>query len=337
MRFRDKREWEHFAVLFRTNDQSRVLEQAFRQRKIPYRVVGARSFFDRREVKDIVAYLKTIANPHSDIDLLRIINVPARGITPSIAELARERSMEKHHSVWVALCDPDWQRQVPEKARLAVTGFVSLITKYHSAASTPGTLIGQMTEMLLEETQYLPWLKKGAKTPEDTVRWETGVSEMLKTVNAYDEANRADGLGGYLDQISLDDEREDKDDIEKKKGVCLITMHASKGLEFPIVYLPGLEQGILPHRRSYEEGRVDEERRLFYVGITRAKQRLTISYTRNRVKWGQKQTSAPSPFLKELDRKFIHEMDYSRHMNETVTQEENTNFFSGLRAMLADG
>jgi DNA helicase-2/ATP-dependent DNA helicase PcrA len=219
MHFRDKREWEDFAVLFRTNDQSRVLEQAFRQRKIPYRVVGARSFFDRREVKDIVAYLKTIANPHSDIDLLRIINVPARGITPSIAELARERSMEKHHSVWVALCDPDWQRQVPEKARLAVTGFVSLITKYHSAASTPGTLIGQMTEMLLEETQYLAWLKKGAKTPEDTVRWETGVSEMLKTVNAYDEANRADGLGGYLDQISLDDEREDKDDIEKKKGV----------------------------------------------------------------------------------------------------------------------
>jgi DNA helicase-2/ATP-dependent DNA helicase PcrA len=335
--YRDKREWEEFAVLFRTNDQSRVLEQAFRQRRIPYRVVGARSFFDRREVKDIVAYLKVFANPHSDIDLLRIINVPARGITPSIAELARERSMEKHHSVWVALCDPDWQRQVPEKARLAVRGFVSLVTKYHAAASAEGTKLAEMGEMLLKETEYLAWLKKGAKTPEDTVRWEAGVSEMLKSLAAYDEKNARDGLAGYLDEICLDDEREDKDDIEKKKGVCLITMHASKGLEFPIVYLPGLEQGILPHRRSYEEGRVDEERRLFYVGITRAKQRLTISYTRNRVKWGQKQTSLPSPFLKELDRKFIQEMDYSRHMNETVTQEENTNFFSGLRAMLAEG
>jgi DNA helicase-2/ATP-dependent DNA helicase PcrA len=335
--YRDKREWEDFAVLFRTNDQSRVLEQAFRQRRIPYRVVGARSFFDRREVKDIVAYLKVFANPHSDIDLLRIINVPARGITPSIAELARERSMEKHHSVWVALCDPDWQRQVPEKARVAVRGFVSLINKYHAAASTEGTKLAEMGEMLLKETEYLAWLKKGAKTPEDTVRWETGVNEMLKSLAAYDEKNARDGLTGYLDEICLDDEREDKDDIEKKKGVCLITMHASKGLEFPIVYLPGLEQGILPHRRSYEEGRVDEERRLFYVGITRAKQRLTISYTRNRVKWGQKQTSLPSPFLKELDRKFVEEMDYSRHMNETVTQEENTNFFSGLRAMLAEG
>ncbi|MFM2167883.1 MAG: hypothetical protein RIS79_2254 [Verrucomicrobiota bacterium] len=334
--YRDKREWEDFAVLFRTNDQSRVLEQAFRQRRIPYRVVGARSFFDRREVKDIVAYLKVFANPHSDIDLLRIINVPARGITPSIAELARERSMEKHHSVWVALCDPDWQRQVPEKARVAVRGFVSLVTKYNAAATAEGTKLAEMGEMLLKETEYLAWLKKGAKTPEDTVRWETGVNEMLKSLAAYDEKNQRDGLTGYLDEICLDDEREDKDDIEKKKGVCLITMHASKGLEFPIVYLPGLEQGILPHRRSYEEGRVDEERRLFYVGITRAKQRLTISYTRNRVKWGQKQTSLPSPFLKELDRKFVEEMDYSRHMNETVTQEENTNFFAGLRAMLSD-
>jgi DNA helicase-2/ATP-dependent DNA helicase PcrA len=335
--YRDKREWEDFAVLFRTNDQSRVLEQAFRQRKIPYRVVGARSFFDRREVKDIVAYLKVFANPHSDIDLLRIINVPARGITPSIAELARERSMEKHHSVWVALCDPDWQRQVPEKARVAVRGFVSLINKYHAAAAAEGTKLAEMGEMLLKETEYLAWLKKGAKTPEDTVRWETGVSEMLKSLAAHDEKNRNDGLTGYLDEICLDDEREDKDDIEKKKGVCLITMHASKGLEFPIVYLPGLEQGILPHRRSYEEGRVDEERRLFYVGITRAKQRLTISFTRNRLKWGQKQTSLPSPFLKELDRKFIEEMDYSRHMNETVTVEENNSFFAGLRAMLAEG
>lgn len=334
--YRDKREWEDFAVLFRTNDQSRVLEQAFRQRRIPYRVVGARSFFDRREVKDIVAYLKVFANPHSDIDLLRIINVPARGITPSIAELARERSMEKHHSVWVALCDPDWQRQVPEKARVAVRGFVTLVTKYNAAATAEGTKLAEMGEMLLKETEYLAWLKKGAKTPEDTVRWETGVNEMLKSLAAYDEKNQRDGLTGYLDEICLDDEREDKDDIEKKKGVCLITMHASKGLEFPIVYLPGLEQGILPHRRSYEEGRVDEERRLFYVGITRAKQRLTISYTRNRIKWGQKQTSLPSPFLKELDRKFVEEMDYSRHMNETVTQEENTNFFSGLRAMLAE-
>ena len=179
-------------------------------------------------------------------------------------------------------------------------------------------------------------LKKLAKEPDDFAGWENGIKELLKAMTGYAERNRADGLGGCLDEITLNDEREEKDDIEKKKGVCLITLHASKGLEFPNVYLPGIEQGILPHRRSYEEGRVDEERRLFYVGITRAKQKLTISHTRTRMKWGQKQTCLPSPFLKELDRKYVTDLDYTRHMNETVTQEENTNFFAGLRAMLAD-
>ncbi len=335
-RFASNQPWEDFAVLFRTNDQSRVLEQAFRQRKIPYRVVGARSFFDRREVKDILCYLTVLHNPHDDISLLRILNTPTRGIGNATAELARERSMEKQHSVWVALCDEDFLRQIPEKGRNAIRTFTQLISKYSGPANTPGTNITQMAEALVLEVGYMDHLKKLAKEPDDFAGWENGIKELLKAMTGYEERNRADGLGGFLDEITLNDEREEKDDIEKKKGVCLITLHASKGLEFPNVYLPGIEQGILPHRRSYEEGRVDEERRLFYVGITRAKQKLTISHTRTRMKWGQKQTCLPSPFLKELDRKYVTDLDYTRHMNETVTQEENTNFFAGLRAMLAD-
>jgi len=334
--YSNKQPLEDFAVLFRTNDQSRVLEQAFRQRKIPYRVVGARSFFDRREVKDILCYLSVLHNPHDDISLLRVLNTPTRGIGSATAELARERSMEKHHSVWVALCDEDFLRQIPEKARNAIRTFTRLITKFSGPANTNGTQLEQMTEALILDIGYMDHLKKAAKEPEDFAGWENGLKELLKSLAAYEERNRADGLGGFLDEISLNDEREEKDDIEKKKGVCLITMHASKGLEFPVVYLPGVEQGILPHKRSFDEGRVDEERRLFYVGITRAKQKLTLSYTRTRVKWGQKQTSMPSLFLKELDRKYVEELDYTRHMSETVTQEENTNFFSGLRAMLAE-
>ena len=335
-RFASNQPWEDFAVLFRTNDQSRVLEQAFRQRKIPYRVVGARSFFDRREVKDILCYLTVLHNPHDDISLLRILNTPTRGIGTATAELARERSMEKQHSVWVALCDEDFLRQIPEKGRNAIRTFTQLISKYSGPANTPGTNITQMAEALILEVGYMDHLKKLAKEPDDFAGWENGIKELLKAMTGYEERNRADGLGGFLDEVTLNDEREEKDDIEKKKGVCLITLHASKGLEFPNVYLPGIEQGILPHRRSYEEGRVDEERRLFYVGITRAKQKLTISHTRTRMKWGQKQTCLPSPFLKELDRKYVTDLDYTRHMNETVTQEENTNFFAGLRAMLAD-
>lgn len=334
-RFASNQPWEDFAVLFRTNDQSRVLEQAFRQRKIPYRVVGARSFFDRREVKDILSYLTVLHNPHDDIALLRVLNTPTRGIGSATAELARERSMEKHHSVWVALCDDEFLRQIPEKARNAIRNFTALISKYSGPANTMGTQLTQMAEALILEIGYMDHLKKAAKDPEDFAGWENGIKELLNSLTGYEQRNRTEGLGGFLDEVTLNDEREDKDDIEKKKGVCLITLHASKGLEFPIVYLPGIEQGILPHKRSFDEGRVDEERRLFYVGITRAKQKLTISHTRTRMKWGQKQTSQPSTFLKELDRKHITELDYTRHMSENVSIEENTNFFTGLRAMLS--
>ena len=330
----DAEPWESFAVLFRTNDQSRMLEQAFRQRKIPYRVVGARSFFDRREVKDLIAYLSVLHNPHDDMSLLRVLNTPTRGIGNASAELARERSMERGYSIWVALCDDDFVRQLPEKARTSIATFTALITKYSAAAGTQGTLIGVMAEQLVAEIHYMEYLKKLAKTPDDFIGWENGMKEIINQLHNYDQRNRVDGLGGFLDEVRLNDEREDKDDIEKKKGVCLITLHASKGLEFPIVYLPGLEQGILPHKRSYDEGRVDEERRLFYVGITRAQRKLTISHVRHRMKWGQKQTELPSPFLKELDRTYIDELDYSRHMKEQVTQEENTNFFANLRAMM---
>lgn len=334
--FANKQPLEEFAVLFRTNDQSRVLEQAFRQRKIAYRVVGARSFFDRREVKDIVSYLSVLHNPHDDMALLRILNTPTRGIGSATAELARERSMEKHHSIWVALCDEEFLRQIPEKGRNAIRLFTALIVKYSGPASTPGTNLVDMTQALILEIGYMEYLKKAAKEPEDFAGWENGINELFKSMTNHAERDRASGLAGFLDEVSLNDEREEKDDIEKKKGVCLITMHASKGLEFPVVYLPGMEQGILPHKRSFDEGRVDEERRLFYVGITRAKQKLTLSHTRTRMKWGKKQSNMPSTFLKELDRKYVEELDYTKHMNETTTQEENTNFFSGLRAMLAD-
>jgi DNA helicase-2/ATP-dependent DNA helicase PcrA len=332
--YNNKEPWESYAVLFRTNDQSRILEQAFRAKKITYRVVGARSFFDRREVKDILSYLTILHNPHDDISLLRVLNTPTRGIGGTTAELARDHSMVKQFSIWVALCDEDFLRQIPEKSRNAVRGFTELICKYASSASTQGTDLVTLTEALIKEVEYMEYLQKMAKKPEEYNAWENGISLFLTQIANFQENNRSEGLGEFIDSVTLNDEREDKDDIEKKKGVCLITLHASKGLEFPIVYLPGIEQGIVPHKRSFEEGRVDEERRLFYVGITRARQKLTLSFVRFRTKWGQKQSSLPSAFLNELDRTHMHEVDYTMHMKETPTQEENTNFFAGLKAML---
>ena len=327
--------FDDVAVLFRTNDQSRVLEQEFRQRKIPYRVVGARSFFDRREVKDILSYLRVLLNPHDDVALSRILNTPARGIGKGAVGVAREHSIERGCSLWVSFCSPDLRRQLPTRARESIADFTALIDRFSESAHTKGTMLRQMTEQLIHEVQYMEHLKKAAKEPEDYASWETGLKDLLQNIDAYDQRDRAGGLSGFIDEVSLNDDREDKDDIEKKSGVCLITMHASKGLEFPIVFLPGVEQGILPHKRSHEEGRVDEERRLFYVGITRAKQKLTLSWARFRMKWGQKQTSLPSPFLRELDMEYVDDVDYSRHMKEPVAKEDHANFFAGLKSMLA--
>lgn len=337
--FSHKAPWEDFAVLFRTNDQSRVLEQQFRQRRIPYRVVGARSFFDRREIKDIISYLTVLHNPHDDISLLRILNTPPRGIGTATAELAREDSIEKGCSIFVVLCDPNFQRKLPERTRTAVQLFIELISKYSRSAGTPGTLLGEMTDMLITESGYMAYLQKQAKEPEDFAGWQSGMNSLLDQIRNYEERDRQSGLAGFLDEISLNDEREDRDDddIMKKKGVCLITMHASKGLEFPVVYLPGLEQGLLPHKRSWDEGRIDEERRLFYVGITRAMKRLTISYVKWRFKYGERMAQMPSPFLKELDRTYVEERDYAKHMKETVSVDENMSFMEGLKAMLKKG
>ncbi len=144
-------------------------------------------------------------------------------------------------------------------------------------------------------------------------------------------------MRSFLDEVSLNDDREDKDDIEKKTGVCLITLHAAKGLEFPVVYLPGLEEGILPHKRSIDEGRKDEERRLLYVGITRARLKLTLSHCRHRVKWGQKQTCMPSSFLKELDRQYLEEFDHARFMKEDLGAEESVDYFAMLKQEMLEG
>jgi DNA helicase II / ATP-dependent DNA helicase PcrA len=329
--------FDDVAVLFRTNEQSRVLEGEFRRKKIPYRVVGARSFFDKREVKDIIAYLTALDHPGDDIAVLRILNVPTRGIGTNTAELARDHSMTKRCSVFDALRDPEFRALLSERARTAIGLFVDLIERYSALAAQPMTAYATITERLLHEIGYLDFLRRGCKETEDFITYELGVNMLLDSLRNFDERARGEGLRSFLDEVSMNDDREDKDDIEKKTGVCLITLHAAKGLEFPIVYLPGLEEGILPHKRSIDEGRKDEERRLLYVGITRARRKLTLSHCRHRVKWGQKQTCMPSSFLKELDRQYIEEFDHAQFMKQELSAEDSVDYFAMLKQQLMEG
>jgi DNA helicase-2/ATP-dependent DNA helicase PcrA len=331
---RNKKEWESFAVLFRTNEQSRVLEKKFREDKVPYRIVGARSFFDRAEIKDLLAYLSVFINEHDDQSLLRIINTPPRGISEGVAEAAYEHSMRGGFSTWVALCDERFLQKQRPAVQLAIRSFTGLLARYMEAGKQKEVSVEKLTEQMLNEIQYFNYLRKGKVKAEEVNRQEEGIRELLDQMKEYDLGKKKKGVMGFVDSVTLDEDRNDKDDLEKKKGVCLITMHASKGLEFDWVFLPGLEQGILPHKRSMDEGMLDEERRLFYVGITRAKRRLCLSYAQTRVKYGESVSKTPSLFLKELDPSYLEMIDYEKMMNKPVTAQEGEDFFSSMRSML---
>jgi superfamily I DNA/RNA helicase len=333
----EERPWEDFAILFRMNAQSRPLEQALRENQIPYRVVGGMSFFDRREIKDILSYLQVFVNPEDDVNLLRVINNPPRGIGEGTIESATDHSSGKGTSVWASLRDEEFLATRSAKAREALAAFVDLVERYGEVARTPSADYATMTGNFLQEIGFFDCLKRTCKTPAEADMREQNAREFVDSLfdHRARTSKKAKGLQHFLDEIALAADRESEDDISKKKGVCLITLHAAKGLEFPVVYLVGLEEGILPHSRSIQEGTRDEERRLLYVGITRAMVSLTMTYCHSRKRYGEKQPCQPSTFIRELDRNWLQEISYDEHVNEPASEATAASFFEQMRAMLA--
>jgi superfamily I DNA/RNA helicase len=325
------RKWEDFAVLFRTNSQSRKLELALRERKIPYRMVGAQSFYDRREVRDVLAYIQLLVSPDADVQLLRILNAPNRGIGQTTAVLATEWSREHHESVWQALCDPNFTDTLGPKARQAVEAFVALIAGAKNRIDLNHENPADVLDGMLKEMEYLQWLERGCKTENERQQRGEGIQMVIDSLR--DHVTKGKKLQAFLDDSALASDRED-DDLEKKQGATLITLHASKGLEFPIVFLVGLEEGFLPHTRSIAEGTKDEERRLLYVGITRAQDNLTMTYCTKRVKWGQEMGCQPSSFIGELDDEHLEHTSYDDILGAEPSTDELDNFFGNLKGML---
>ena len=279
--------WERFAVLFRMNAQSRVLEENFRRLQIPYRIVGGKSFFDRREVKDVLAYMSVLVNPDSDATLLRIINTPARGISAPTVERALHWSVQHKCSLWQALQAGDLVDSFTTRTADSIRAFVELIGAYETRLAQPLSDPAEIVRALLVEIGYSEELRRSCKSAEEAEDRNGNIRDILRDLSDFTKRSNK-GLHGFLDEVLLDQEREEEkqDDIETKRGVTLITMHAAKGLEFRHVYLVGLEEGLLPHDRSKTEGTIDEERRLLYVGITRARRTLTLSHCRDRMKYG---------------------------------------------------
>lgn len=322
---------EDFAVLFRTNGQIRKMEEALREAKIPYRMVGAQSFFDRKEVRDILAYAQILHEPERDLALLRVLNTPPRGIGNTTCLAALDRSREKDQSIWQTLLDEEFLALLSSKVVGAIRAFTDQVEKARRAV-VDGRNPGEVLDAWLGEMKFRDWLMRQCKTEKEKEARSEGVGMTVASVT--EAIKKGKSLGDFLDQTALDTEKED--DLDKKSGVTLITLHAAKGLEYPVVYLVGLEEGILPHKRSIEEGTRDEERRLLYVGITRAQERMTMTYCATRVKWGKQEACEPSSFLQELNPDWIQEEDYEDLMGAEASDEELRGFFSAMTAMLEE-
>ncbi|HEY5753846.1 MAG TPA: UvrD-helicase domain-containing protein [Chthoniobacterales bacterium] len=325
--------WDDFAILYRMNAQSRLLEEQLRRLKIPYRLIGGRSFYDRREVKDILSYLSAILNPDDDVSLLRIINTPARGISSATTDRAIEQSIADKASVFATLRSPSFLATFTKKTGEAIRIFAALLDRYETRILEPCADYAAVVNDLIVETKYLEDLARSCKTPEEALSRETNVREMLNALGEY-QLRKDDGLQGFLDELSLDQQREEEDQEDKQKGVTLITLHAAKGLEFPHVYLIGLEEGLLPHDRSKVEGTLDEERRLLYVGITRARKNLTLTHCRGRLKYGSAAPCAPSSFIKELAPEDIEHTNYHQLMSAPVSNDSARASFARMKDLI---
>ncbi len=325
--------WADNAILFRTNQQSRPLETALRSAGVRYHLIGGQSFFDRREVRDLLAYLKVFLNPNDDVSLLRIANTPARGLSDVTMERLLAASHERKCSVFAAMKNPAVTTTFQANTRKNVEGFVAFVerTKAVLQREINGNQdLAFWSNHFLDEIGYFNDLRRGEKNSENAENRIRNLKDLLATMDASTSADGslANGLHAFLEDITLDSEREEEEETNGD-AVTLITMHSCKGLEFPHVYIVGMEDGLLPHSRSKAEGTLDEERRLFYVAVTRAMQTLNISHCGGRKKYGQVMPCHPSPFLKELPPELVEHAD--EKAKQPVTTESGKNLFAAMR------
>ena len=312
--------YRNFAILFRTNDQPRAFEMELRSQQIPYVLVGSQSFFDRKEVRDILAYLKVLRRPKDDVSLLRILNTPPRGIGHATVQRLTENAIAEKTSIWDALQESKRQSTdgqlwetlqgealpTPQTNDFGTDNFGALIEKQRQILHHDFSV--QHLKDFIDAIQYDREIERQyADEQERGERWDL-VGEIINAAAEYiadsTETNRGPTLGEFLDQTSLSgNDFGSTGKNESQNAVVLMTLHAAKGLEFPEVYMVGMEDGTLPHHRSVseeDESAVDEERRLCYVGVTRAKYRLTLALALQRMKWGKPRQTVPSRFLYEL-------------------------------------
>lgn len=294
------------AVLFRTNEQSRAFEMEFQRQNVPYNIIGSMSFFDRKEIRDLLAYLRVILNPRDEVSLLRAINTPPRGIGQTTMIHCMETALASHRPLWEMLGDSEGLKNAKIAPRTvdSITAFRQQIRDLQIRARQEP--VDGLVRTLLEKINYRGEIDRlNEKQNDRELRWNL-VEEFVNSAASFVRKEEKPRLSNFVQQLSLldrDDSGNDKEEQMQNEAVILMTLHAAKGLEFPEVYMVGMEEGFLPHKKSVENMLADdvaEERRLCYVGMTRAKRRLTLSIALERMKWGKMRKTIPSRFLYEM-------------------------------------
>jgi len=324
---------DEIAVLYRTNGQARPVEEALREKDVRYEVIGGTEFFDRREVKDVISYFKLIANPKDEASLLRIVNVPARGIGDVTMERITSWAVANEVPLWKALDHAAEIPEVPQGAPEKVRDFMELVERYRRAF-TKGNL-AQVTRELLAEIDFVGAARLHAPSAASADRKAKAVAQVIDSLEAYEKREgRKASLLTYLNRLALDT-KDDEDESQHSQGrVTLMTLHGAKGLEWRLVFLMGLEEELLPHSGMQgEPPNPEEERRLCYVGMTRARERLVMTRASQRIKRGREVPRTQSRFLDDLPES-LYELTDLAGIPEGPPDEKEQNFFANLKEKL---
>ncbi|MEL6439541.1 MAG: DNA helicase PcrA [Cyanobacteria bacterium J06621_8] len=306
--------WGDFAILYRTNAQSRPFEDLLLHNNIPYNIVGGLKFYDRKEIKDAIAYLRVIANPEDTVSLLRIINTPRRGIGKTTMDRLLDASQQMGIPLWEIVNDETSVSTMGGRAAKSLNQFAQMIQGLQRQLEQ--LTAGEVLNLIIEQSGYVKELQQqGTDEADNRI---ANIYELYNAVQQFQEDNEETSLEAFLASASLASDLDSMDEEQQK--VSLMTLHSAKGLEFPVVFLVGMEQGLLPHNRTLNDPlEIEEERRLCYVGVTRAQEQLFLTYTRERRLWGTREPAVSSQFLQELPGELI-----SSNINLATTRHRAT-------------
>ncbi|HDF2343996.1 TPA: DNA helicase Rep [Morganella morganii] len=334
--FINKTDYKDYAILYRGNHQSRIFEKMLMQNRIPYRISGGTSFFSRPEIKDLLAYLRVLTNPEDDSAFLRIVNTPRRGIGPATIQKLGEWANTRDKSLYQASFDLGLGQTLSGQGLAALTNFTGWLADVEKLVEREPLIA---VRDLLHGLDYQSWLFETSASPKAAEMRMKNVDQLFSWMAEMlegDDLNEPMTLAQVVTRFTLRDMMERGEEAEELDQVQLMTLHASKGLEFPYVFLVGMEEGILPHQSSIDEDNVDEERRLAYVGITRAQKSLFFTLCRERRQYGELIRPEPSRFLYELPQDDLH-WDDGKKVVKTAEEKQQAGLrgVAGLKAMLA--